>query len=113
MINTDSFAALTDSEKMSMVNSLLVSLTEIDENLGYALIQKNSINYYTEWNVFELKYACGVNGIIDLPDYEDTDNGTEIQVEFKIQEEIISSADGIYGTALLMNGFERRTFRDD
>lgn len=111
LINTDSFA--TENEKISNVNSLLFSLTENNDELGYSLIQKNSISYSTEGKIFEFKYACGVDGVIDLSDNEGKDNGTINQTETEVQDNIISSAKGIYGTALLMDGFERSSFRDN
>lgn len=111
LINTDSFA--TENEKISDINSLLLSLAENNDELGYALIQNNSICYSTEGKIFEFKYACGVDGVIDLSDTEGKDNGTESQTETVIQDNIISSAEGIYGTALLMDGFERSPFRDN
>lgn len=111
LINTDSFA--TENEKISDINSLLLSLAENNDDLGYALIQNNSICYSTEGKIFEFKYACGVEGVIDLSDNEGKDNGTINQTETEVQDNIISSAEGIYGTALLMDGFERDAFRDN
>lgn len=55
------YIAMSVDEKVQAASNLLESLAEVDEDLGYALIQTDSIVYKESVYQFEFQYACGVN----------------------------------------------------
>lgn len=114
LLNSSEYIQSDISERVEKVKVLLNSLSELDETLGYSLIQKDTIKYYNDSNIYEFKYACGVNYVLDLNNDDSVDeNILDESVEVGDSLTVNSNSDGICGTALIMDGFEDEDYRNN
>lgn len=101
-------------EYMTSVEELLQTLSQVDESKGYALIKYDSIVFNENSCIYE--YACGVKGVIFIPNDEDIDavySESNVSGNYTddINARISFDSVGMYGTACIMNGFEPTDYR--
>ena len=77
LINSEEYAALSVEKKVKALSDRINSLAEVDETLGYALVDADSIRYNNVTYQFEFKDYIGLNYVYyayTIPNTDATDN---------------------------------------
>lgn len=77
LINSEEYAALSVEKKVKALSDRINSLAEVDETLGYALVDVDSIRYNNVTYQFEFKDYIGLNYVYyayTIPNTDATDN---------------------------------------
>ena len=77
LINSEEYAALSVEKKVKALSDRINSLAEVDETLGYALVDADSIQYNNVTYQFEFKDYIGLNYVYyayTIPNTDATDN---------------------------------------
>ena len=77
LINSEEYAALSVEKKVKAISDRINSLAEVDETLGYALVDADSIRYNNVTYQFEFKDYIGLNYVYyayTIPNTDATDN---------------------------------------
>lgn len=77
LINSEEYAALSVEKKVKALSDRINSLAEVDEMLGYALVDADSIRYNNVTYQFEFKDYIGLNYVYyayTIPNTDATDN---------------------------------------
>lgn len=77
LINSEEYAALSVEKKVKALSDRINSLAEVDETLGYALVDADSIRYNNVTYQFEFKDYIGLNYVYyayTIPNTDTTDN---------------------------------------
>ena len=77
LINSEEYAALSVEKKVKALSDSINSLAEVDETLGYALVDADSIRYNNVTYQFEFKDYIGLNYVYyayTIPNTDATDN---------------------------------------
>lgn len=112
LMESATFIAMSESDQINAINTLLTSFTVYDNSLGYSLIQENSVAYTSDGKCFSFTYACGVSGIVDLSSSTDTDDNVQEIEEVVTENLILTENEETLGSVLLMHGFENIPFRN-
>ena len=77
LINSEEYAALSVEKKVKALSDRINSLAEVDETLGYALVDADSIRYHNVTYQFEFKDYIGLNYVYyayTIPNTDATDS---------------------------------------
>lgn len=77
LVNSEEYAALSVEKKVKALSDRINSLAEVDETLGYALVDADSIRYNNVTYQFEFKDYIGLNYVYyayTIPNTDATDN---------------------------------------
>lgn len=120
LINSEEYAALSVEKKVKALSDRINSLAEVDETLGYALVDADSIRYNNVTYQFEFKDYIGLNYVYyayTIPNTDATDNsaftyvnhGDSIEItgfDNSISDVIIpSEIEGLPVTAISVGAF--------
>lgn len=93
LINSEEYAALSVEKKVKALSDRINSLAEVDETLGYALVDADSIRYNNVTYQFEFKDYIGLNYVYyayTIPNTDATDNSAFTYVNHGDSIEITS-----------------------
>lgn len=120
LINSEEYAALSVEKKVKALSDRINSLAEVDETLGYALVDADSIRYNNVTYQFEFKDYIGLNYVYyayTIPNTDATDNsaftyvnhGDSIEItgfDNSVSDVVISSEiEGLPVTAISVGAF--------